>query len=94
MRGGRVKGLSIGSIVTYDKYKTFSRIHKPPTGGLYPLDEEGTYGEAPRRPGMPPPSPAPRVRERKPKIYSSYAVDSDCEKHGKAVSLQCNYHNQ
>ena len=52
---------------------------------MYPLDEEGTYGAAPRQPGMPPASPAPRVRERKPKIYSSYAVDSDCEAHGKKV---------
>ena len=49
------------------------------------MDEEGTYGAAPRQPGMPPASPAPRVRERKPKIYSSYAVDSDCEAHGKKV---------
>ena len=27
---------------------------KPPPGPLYPLDEQGTYGAAPRRPGMPP----------------------------------------
>ena len=26
----------------------------PSAGGLFPLDEEGTYGAAPRRPGMPP----------------------------------------
>ena len=49
------------------------------------MDEEGTYGAPPRQPGMPPASPAPRVRERKPKVYSSYAVDSGCEAHGTKV---------
>jgi hypothetical protein len=84
----------INIIITYDKYSNVSYIFKPPTGGLYPLDEEGTYGELPRKPGMPPASPAPPLRERKPKIYSSYAVDSDCKKHGQAVSLFSSDHYQ
>merc|ERR550532_914488 len=59
---------------------------KPPPGPLYPLDEQGTYGAAPRRPGMPPSGnnvPFSRIRERKPKVYSSYALNSDCPSHSK-----------
>jgi len=59
-------------------------------GGLFPLDEEGTYGAAPRRPGMPPtgPSQVPfsRIRERKPKAYSSYGLDSNCQMHAKKLA--------
>ncbi|XP_040573619.1 uncharacterized protein [Lepeophtheirus salmonis] len=51
---------------------------------LYPLDEEGTYGRLPRgsttslHGGRA--SSASR-RERKPKVYSSYSVDSNCSLH-------------
>lgn len=61
---------------------------KPPGGGLYPLDEEGSYGEAPRQPGIPRPKPQYEARERKPKVYSSYAVDSECETHGKKLAKE------
>jgi len=57
----------------------------PPGGGLFPLDEQGTYGAAPRRPGMPPTAPSTvpfqRIRERKPKVYASYAINNDCTLH-------------
>lgn len=60
---------------------------KPPGGGLYPLDEEGAYGEPPRQPGKPRSAPEPPpIRERKPKVYSSYAVDSDCPSHSKKLA--------
>jgi len=68
---------------------------KPPPGsgansGLYPLGEQGTYGAAPKRPGMPPsgPSSVPfsRIRERKPKVYSSYNLDSNCQMHAKKLA--------
>jgi len=58
---------------------------------LYPLDEEGSYGEAPRQPGIPRPKPQYEPRERKPKVYSSYAVDSECETHGKKVRYDLQY---
>merc|ERR1711981_590540 len=49
---------------------------------LYPLNEEGTYGRPPA--GPKPPSPIFK-RERKPKVYSSYAVDSNCCMHSKKI---------
>merc|ERR1712226_1807731 len=49
---------------------------------LYPLNEEGTYGRPPA--GPKPPSPIFK-RERKPKIYSSYAVDNKCCLHAKKI---------
>jgi len=52
--------------------------------GLYPLGEEGTYGRPPAAPAPPAP-PTPR-RERKPKLYSSYAVDSKCNVHAKKLA--------
>ncbi|TRY79348.1 hypothetical protein TCAL_05111 [Tigriopus californicus] len=55
-----------------------------PAGPLYPLSEEGTYGAPP--PGPRPPPPPYKPRERKPKIYSSYAVDSKCDVHGKQLA--------
>ena len=58
---------------------------------MYPLDEEGSYGEAPRQPGIPRPKPQYEPRERKPKVYSSYAVDSECETHGKKVRYDLKY---
>lgn len=59
---------------------------KPPGGGLFPLDEEGSYGAPPQQPGMPPSIPFRRIRERKPKLYSSYAVDANCEMHTKKLA--------
>ena len=50
------------------------------------MNEEGTYGAPPQRPGIPPPAPPQRIRERKPKVYSSYAVDSDCGVHAEKVN--------
>ena len=49
---------------------------------LFPLNEEGTYGRPPA--GPKPPSPIFK-RERKPKVYSSYAVDSNCCMHSKKI---------
>lgn len=57
---------------------------KPPGGGLFPLDEEGTYGRPPAAPA--PPAPPTPKRERKPKIYASYAVDSNCDLHAKTLA--------
>jgi len=59
---------------------------KKKSGALYPLSEEGSYG--------PPPASAPRSRalpgyqkrDRKLKVYASYAVDSDCSAHSHALS--------
>lgn len=48
------------------------------------MDEEGTYGRPPAAPAPPPPA-TPR-RERKPKVYSSYAVDSACNVHAKKLA--------
>eukprot|EP00092_Neocalanus_flemingeri_P076597 GFUD01095022.1.p1 GENE.GFUD01095022.1~~GFUD01095022.1.p1 ORF type:complete len:351 (+),score=115.36 GFUD01095022.1:43-1053(+) len=56
----------------YEEY----RKKKKKTGPLYPLDEEGTYGAPPS--ALPPPLPGYQKRERKPKVYASYAVSSDC----------------
>ncbi len=49
---------------------------------LYPLTEEGTYGAPPNGPA-PPRDDGYVRRERKPKVYSSYSVNKDCELHGK-----------
>lgn len=54
---------------------------RPSGGGLYPLTEEGTYGPPPG-----PPPPPYKGRERKPKVYSSYAVDSGCNIHSKSLA--------
>merc|ERR1719189_1667466 len=54
---------------------------KPKDGGLFPLNEEGTYG----RPPAPPAPPTPK-RERKPKIYAGYSVDSKCDVHAKQLA--------
>lgn len=59
-------------------------IHKPPVGGgLFPLNEQGEYGQPPKGP-LPPPPPY-RRRELKPKIYSSYSVDPKCDLHSKKL---------
>ena len=54
------------------------------TGPLYPLREEGTYGNLPK--GPPPPPPAYKGRDKKVKIYSSYAVDNGCKIHSKKLA--------
>lgn len=51
---------------------------------LFPLNEEGTYGRPPAAPA--PPAPPTPKRERKPKIYASYAVDSECDVHAKKLA--------
>lgn len=52
---------------------------RPPGGGLFPLSEEGHYGPPPT--ALPGPLPGYQRRERKPKVYASYAVSSDCDLH-------------
>ena len=52
----------------YEQYK--KKVSKK--GGLYPLNEEGTYGPPPS--ALPPPLPGYKKRERKPKVYASYAI--------------------
>ena len=54
-------------------YEEYRKKRKPKkTGPLYPLDEEGSYGAPPS--ALPPPLPGYQKRERKPKVYASYAV--------------------
>ena len=57
-----------------------------PGAGLYPLGEEGQYGAPPSQ--LPPPLPGYKKRERKPKVYASYAVSHDCEAHGDIINQQ------
>ena len=57
-----------------------------PGAGLYPLGEEGHYGAPPSQ--LPPPLPGYKKRERKPKVYASYAVSHDCEAHGDIINQQ------
>jgi len=64
----------IGDYEEYRKKKSPNKI-----GPLYPLDEEGSYGAPPS--ALPPPLPAYQKRDRKPKVYASYAVSSDCCMH-------------
>jgi len=65
------------------------RPKKKSSGALYPLDEEGTYGRPPSQASRAPASqPAYPKRERKPKVYASYAVSSDCSMH--AAKLEKN----
>ena len=82
----------------YEEYKKKKGPKK--SGPLYPLNEEvlsllgsciaysiflyqGSYG-APPAP-LPKPLPGYQKRERKPKVYSGYAVSSDCHMHGDIV---------
>ena len=53
------------------EYEAYKRREKK-KGGLYPLNEEGEYGPPPS--ALPPPLPGYKKRERKPKVYASYAV--------------------
>jgi len=75
---------SIGEYESGGGQRRRSAPAKPANGGLYPLDEEGTYGRPPAGPAPPP--PATPKRERKPKIYSSYSVDSKCDLHAKKLA--------
>merc|ERR1719154_140024 len=57
--------------------------HRPEEGGLYPLEEEGTYGKVPKKVHTAKwAEPEPYVkRERKTKMYASYAISDKCELH-------------
>lgn len=55
------------------------RSKKKPSGILFPLDEEGSYGRPPSQHSKSLPGYA--RRERKPKVYASYAVSNDCSMH-------------
>merc|ERR1712106_604518 len=61
-------------------YEEYRKKKSPKKGPLYPLDEEGAYGAPPAAP--PPPLPGYQKREKKTKVYASYAVSSDCCMHG------------
>merc|ERR1712106_598827 len=64
-------------------YEEYRKKKSPKKGPLYPLDEEGAYGAPPAPPAaLPPPLPGYQKRERKAKVYASYAVSSDCCMHG------------
>ena len=56
---------------------------RPEDGGLYPLEEEGTYGRVPKRKSAGRwSSPQAYVRrERRTKMYASYAISDKCELH-------------
>ena len=58
-------------------------LSRPDDGGLYPLEEEGTYGRVPKKEHQGKwTGPQPYVkRERKPKMYASYAISDKCELH-------------
>ena len=58
-------------------------LSRPEDGGLYPLEEEGTYGRVPKKEYQGKwTGPLPYVkRERKPKMYASYAISDKCELH-------------
>merc|ERR1712106_581056 len=61
-------------------YEEYKKKKSPKKGPLYPLDEEGAYGAPPA--ALPPPLPGYQKREKKTKVYASYAVSSDCCMHG------------
>merc|ERR1712126_681423 len=56
---------------------------RPQDGGLYPLSKEGTYGRVPRNKHQGRWQELPKYvpREKKPKLYSSYAISDKCELH-------------
>merc|ERR1712106_763451 len=61
-------------------YEEYRKKKSSKKGPLYPLDEEGAYGAPPA--ALPPPLPGYQKRERKAKVYASYAVSSDYCMHG------------
>merc|ERR1712180_491267 len=56
---------------------------RPQHGGLYPLSKEGTYGRVPRNKHQGRWQELPKYvpREKKPKLYASYAISDKCELH-------------
>ena len=75
-----------------------SATSRPADGGLYPLEEEGTYGKVPKKEYVGKwTGPEPYVRrEKKPKIYSSYSISDKCELHSLVLdkySRGCKVHS-
>merc|ERR1711963_937438 len=73
---------------------------RPEDGGLYPLNAEGTYGRVPknRNPGRWQELPKYQKREKKPKLYASYAISDKCELHSLVLDKymrppKCNVHS-
>jgi len=60
------------------------RKERKSSAPLYPLSEECTYGAPPS--ALPKPLPPYQRRERKAKVYASYAVDSECSAHGDVLT--------
>lgn len=59
-----------------------ARGQRKKSGPLYPLSEEGSYGAPPREKPKPrPPLPGYEKRDRKAKVYASYAVSNECSMH-------------
>lgn len=73
----------IGEYEEPRRRKSAPEPRRPSGGGLFPLSEEGRYGLPPTRPPPPlKPLPGYERRERKPKVYASYAVSNECQVHG------------
>ena len=72
LRSGRGGGAKCNAVTFTElqvgEYEEF-RKKKKPSGPLYPLDEEGTYGAPPS--ALPPPLPGYTRRERKPKVANN-----------------------
>ncbi len=68
------------------EYESQRRKSAPQRGGLYPLNSMGAYGGPPAPPPRPP--PPYKGRERKPKIYSSYAIDNKCNVHNEKLERE------
>eukprot|EP00092_Neocalanus_flemingeri_P003411 GFUD01003653.1.p1 GENE.GFUD01003653.1~~GFUD01003653.1.p1 ORF type:complete len:173 (+),score=50.23 GFUD01003653.1:20-538(+) len=70
-----VPSLTMGEYIT--------GVSRPDGGGLYPLAEEGMYGRVPKKEYQARwTGPQPYVkRERKTKMYASYAISDKCELH-------------
>jgi len=62
------------------------RERPPPGGGLFPLSEQGEYGQPPKAPLPPPPPYKRRELKLRPKVYSSYSVDPACDLHSKKLA--------
>jgi len=60
---------------------------RPEDGGLYPLEDPGTYGAVPKQkhPGKWSLPQAYIPREKKPKTYASYNISSGCALHNKVL---------
>merc|ERR1711872_543629 len=66
---------------------------RPDDGGLYPLEEAGTYGPVPKakHPGKWS-LPQPYVpREKKPKTYASYNISEGCALHARVLNKNDNW---